>query len=355
MQAGNFLEFMEYTRLLHTELELSKICLGTMTFGEQNTEKEAHEQLDYAVSKGINFIDTAELYSVPGRKETYGSTEKYIGTWLQNRSDREKLIIATKIVGPSPGLLYIRNPLNHSRAQINEALEGSLRRLQTDYIDLYQVHWPERNSNRFGQLGYNHKEDEQWQNNLLEIVQTMDELIKAGKIRYWGVSNETPWGVMCYLKLAELHGLPKPITIQNPYSLLNRTFEVGLAEISMREEIGLLAYSPLAFGLLSGKYHDGSDISNSRLTLFPKLARYSGALAHQIAMKYIELSRSAGISPNQLALAYVHSRPFLWSTIIGATTMTQLKDNIDSINIRLSKEVIDEIEHLHKEHSNPTP
>ena len=346
---------MIYNNLGDTGLRVSKICLGTMTFGEQNTEREAHEQLDCAINSGINFIDTAELYSVPGRKETQGSTERYIGTWLKDRPDREKLIIATKVAGPSPGLAYIRNPLNFSKEQINTALDGSLKRLQTDYIDLYQLHWPERNVNKFGVLGYKHNENEQWENNLLEVVQSLSELIKGGKIRYWGLSNETPWGVMSFLRKAEENGLPKPITIQNPYSLLNRTFEVGLAEIAMREKIGLLAYSPMAFGLLSGKYHNGSDVSNSRIKLFPKLARYSSETAFEVANKYIRIAIKYSLKPSQMALAYVNTRPFLWSTIVGATDVEQLRENIESINITVPDECISEIEKLHNSHSNPAP
>ncbi len=346
---------MIYTRLGNTGLEVSKICLGTMTFGEQNTESEAHEQLNFAVEAGINFIDTAELYSVPGRKETQGSTERYIGTWLKNRKDRDKLIVATKIVGPSPGLLYIRNPLDFSREQINIALEGSLERLQTDYIDIYQLHWPERNVNNFGQLGYRHNENERWEDNLLEVVEGLNSFIKRGKIRHWGLSNETPWGVMSFIRKAEENGLPRPITIQNPYNLLNRSYEVGLAEISMRENIGLLAYSPLAFGLLSGKHHNGADVRNTRLKLFPKLSRYSGKVAYEVASRYIEIAGKYGFSPAQMALAYINSRPFVWSNIIGATTMSQLSENIESINIRLHDEVLQEIERTHKENSNPAP
>lgn len=224
---------MLYTNLGKTGLKVSKICLGTMTFGEQNTESEAHEQLDYAMDQGINFIDTAELYSIPGRRETQGSTEKYIGSWLSRRSDRDKIILATKITGPSPGLSFIRDPLNFSKEQINVAIDGSLQRLQTDYVDLYQLHWPERSVNIFGKLGYEYDKEEHWEDNFLEVINSIHELIKQGKIRHWGLSNETPWGVMNFLRKAEQNGLPKPITIQNPYNLLNRTFEVGLAEVSI--------------------------------------------------------------------------------------------------------------------------
>jgi len=347
--------FMKYIKLGNTGIDVSRICLGTMTFGEQNTEKEAHEQLDYAVEKGINLIDTAEMYSVPGRKETRGSTERFIGSWLKKRSDRDQLIIASKITGPSAGLTHIRNPLNFSRDQINTAIEGNLKRLQTDYIDIYQLHWPERNVNNFGQLGYKHDENESWEDNLLEVIESLNELINQGKIRYWGVSNETPWGVMSFIRKAEENGLPKPLTIQNPYSLLNRTFEVGLAEIAMRENIGLLSYSPLAFGLLSGKYHNGAKVQNSRLKLFPKLSRYSSEWVHEVAGKYIEIANDYRLSPAQMALAYINSRPFVWSNIIGATTMDQLAENIESINITLEDEVIQAIEEVHHLHSNPAP
>jgi aryl-alcohol dehydrogenase-like predicted oxidoreductase len=346
---------MQYNTLGKTGLRVSKICLGTMTFGEQNSEAEAHIQLDYALEAGINFIDTAEMYSVPGRKETQGSTERYIGSWLKDRKDRDKIILASKITGPSKGMPYIRNPLNFSRDQINTAIDGNLKRLQTDYIDIYQLHWPERNVNNFGQLGYKHDPEEQWEDNLLDIIESLNELIKAGKIRHWGVSNETPWGVMSFIKKAETHGLPKPITIQNPYSLLNRTFEVGLAEIAMRENIGLLAYSPLAFGMLSGKYHNGKDVSKSRIRLFPKLSRYSSNLVHDIAGKYVEIAQKYDLVPAQMALAYVNARPFVWSNIIGATTIDQLRENISSMNITLDEAVVREIEDVHRYNSNPAP
>lgn len=346
---------MIYNKLGDTGIEVSKICLGTMTFGEQNTEKEAHTQLDYAIEAGINFIDTAEMYSVPGRKETQGSTERYIGTWLKDRTDREKLIVASKIAGPSAGLSYIRDPLNFSKEQINIAIEGNLRRLQTEYIDIYQLHWPERNVNNFGKLGYKHDENEGWENNLLEVIESLNGLIKQGKIRHWGVSNETPWGVMSFIRRAEENGLPRPITIQNPYNLLNRSFEVGLAEIAMREQIGLLSYSPLAFGLLSGKYHTGEDVSSSRLTLFPKFSRYSSEVIHDVAAKYLSIAQKYEMSPTLMALAYVNSRPFVWSNIIGATTLDQLKENIESVNITLNNDMLEDIEEVHKQYSNPAP
>ncbi len=346
---------MQYIKLGNTGLNVSKICLGTMTFGEQNTEKEAHEQLDYAIAQGINIIDTAELYSVPGRKETQGSTERYIGSWLKNRSDREKLVVASKITGPNAGLSFIRDPLNFSKEQLNTAIDGSLQRLQTDYVDIYQLHWPERKVNNFGKLGYEYDEDERWEDNFFEIITHLNHLIKQGKIRHWGVSNETPWGVMNFIRKAEQAGLPKPNVIQNPYNLLNRSFEVGLAEVCVRENIGLLAYSPMAFGLLSGKYHDGSDVQKCRITLFPKLPRYTNENTFSIAQSYVQIAEKHGLSPAQMALAFVNSRPFLYSTIIGATSMLQLKENIESINKILPEEVLNEIEEVHRLNSNPAP
>jgi aryl-alcohol dehydrogenase-like predicted oxidoreductase len=346
---------MKYSEFGATGLKVSKLCLGTMTFGEQNTEAEAHEQLNFAIDSGINFIDTAEMYSVPGRKETQGSTERFIGSWLKDRSDRDKLVIASKIAGPSAGLSYIRNPLNFSKAQINTAIEGSLRRLQTDYVDIYQLHWPERNVNNFGQLGYKHDENEAWEDNLLEVIQSLSAQVQAGKIRHWGLSNETPWGVMSFLRRADENNLPRPVSIQNPYNLLNRSYEVGLAEISMRESIGLLAYSPLAFGMLTGKFHDGSDVTQARLTLFPKFSRYSAPVVHDVAGQYVDIARRYGLSPTQMALAYVNSRPFLWSNIIGATNIDQLRENIESVNITLGPDILKEIGEVHKINSNPAP
>ena len=346
---------MIYNKLGNTNLNVSKLCLGTMTFGEQNSEQEAHAQLNYAIESGINFIDTAEMYSAPGRKETQGSTERIIGSWLKKRSDRDKLIIATKITGPSPGMSYIRNPLNFSSEQIKVAIDGSLKRLQTDYVDIYQLHWPERNVNKFGQLGYEHDDDEKWEDNFLRIIQDLNDLIRQGKIRHWGVSNETPWGLMRFIREAESNGLPKPLTIQNPYSLLNRTYEIGLAEITMREGIGLLAYSPMAYGLLSGKFHNGSDVSKSRIRLYPKLSRYSSEISFDIAQRYVNIALKYGLIPAQMALAYVNTRPFLWSTILGATTMEQLKENIGSIDIRIPDECLKEIEELHLYNANPAP
>lgn len=346
---------MEYRPLGKTDLRVSLICLGTMTWGEQNSESEGHAQLDYAIDNGINFIDTAELYAIPSRKATQGSTERIIGTWLRNRSDRDKIILASKIVGPASNLTYIRDPLDFSPASIRTALEGSLRRLQTDYIDLYQLHWPERKNNRFGVRGYRHDSDDPWEDNFLEVLQTVQELIDEGKIRYFGVSNETPWGLMRLLHLSEMHGLPRLVSIQNPYSLLNRTFEIGLAEIAIREQTGLLAYSPLAFGLLSGKYHRGTARSDSRIHKFPQMSRYNGDRSKEAAGKYLRIAEAHGLNMTQMALAYINSRPFLTSNIIGATSMEQLQENINSIHLQLDDEVLKAIEEVHDSVPNPAP
>lgn len=346
---------MDYTTLGQTGLKVSKICLGTMTFGEQNTEAEGHEQLDYALDQGVNFIDTAELYSVPARAETQGSTERIIGAWINSRKNRDRFVLATKIVGPSPNLTYIRNPMKFDRASINEALEGSLRRLQTDYVDLYQLHWPERKTNYFGKRGYVHDPNDPWEDNFLEILETLRNLVRAGKIRHIGVSNETPWGLMRFLHLAEKHDLPRCVSIQNPYSLLNRTFEVGLAEVAIRESAGLLAYSPMAFGLLSGKYHRGTARQGARLNQFKTMSRYNGPNAKAATEKYLAIAEKHGLTLAQMSLAFVNSRPFLTSNIIGATTMEQLRENIASIDVELPYEVLREIEEVHSVLPNPAP
>ncbi len=345
---------MKYCNLGNTNIKVSRICLGTMTYGEQNTEKEAHEQLDYAMAQGVNFIDTAELYSVPARPETYGLTEKYIGSWLKKEKKRDNVVIASKICGP--GTKHIRGGSKFNKEHITNALEGSLSRLNTDYIDLYQLHWPERKANYFGQLGYMHKEDDLWEENFLEILEVLNEQMEKGKIRFIGISNETPWGFGRFIQLAEKYNLPRIVSVQNPYNLLNRTYEVGMAEISIREKTGLLAYSPLAFGLLTGKYYHGAKPEKVRLTLFgDRLKRYNGELAHRAADKYTELARNEGLKPSQLALAFVNEQPFLTSNIIGATTMEQLKEDIESINIRLSEEIKTKIEAIHLQFPNPAP
>ena len=347
---------MEYRKLGHTDIDVSVICLGSMTWGQQNTAEQAFEQMDYAVSQGINFFDTAELYAIPPRTETYGRTEEIIGEWLQTRGKRDQLILASKIAGPGEDWIpHIRNGKTHfNRIDIAEALDASLQRLQTDYLDLYQLHWPQREANFFGQLGFEIPEEEHL-TPILETLEALAEQVKAGKIRHIGLSNETPWGVMQFLHYAEQADLPRIVSVQNPYSLLNRSYEIGLAEISWREQAGLLAYSPLGFGVLSGKYLGGNRPKNARLSLFPDYTRYSNDAAIAATERYVALAQQHLLDPAQMALAYVNTRPFLTSTIIGATTMEQLKRNIDSINLSLSAEVLKGIEAIHSEHPNPSP
>ncbi len=335
-------------------IEVGKICLGTMTFGQQNTEAEAHEQLDYAFSNGVRFIDTAEMYSVPGSKETQGNSERYIGSWLQDKK-REDVVIATKITGPNPGLSYIRNPLTFSNESIDIAVEQSLQRLGTDYIDMYQLHWPERKANFFGKLNYKHTPSDTWEDNFNEVIVKLDSLVQQGKIRQYGVSNETPWGLMRHLEESKKHNLSRVQTIQNPYSLLNRTFDIGLSEISLREDVGLLAYSPLAFGALSGKYLGGKLPEASRLKLFPVFSRYTAAQAVFLTEKYAALAEKHGMSLTTLSLAFIKQQPFVKSTIIGATTMAQLKENIASFEVVLSDEILQEIDAIQLLQPNPAP
>ena len=345
---------MKYKKISNTEIEVSKICLGTMTFGEQNTEQESHEQLNYAFSKGVNFIDTAEMYSVPGRKETQGNSELYVGSWLKHQK-REDIVLASKVAGPNPGLAYIRNDLGFSDKSIDDAINSSLKRLKTDYIDLYQLHWPERKANFFGKLNYKHDFDEKWQDNFHQVVFKLDSLIKEGKIRNYGLSNETPWGTMRHVQESNQHKLARVKTIQNPYCLLNRSYEVGMAEVSMRENIGLLAYSPLGFGVLSGKYFNNQIPEKSRLKLFPKLARYSNKEAMFLSEKYNELAKANNMSLVELSLAFIEAQPFVTSTIIGATTMNQLKQNIATIDVNLTPELLQEIDTIHSLQPNPAP
>ncbi|MES9943859.1 MAG: NADP(H)-dependent aldo-keto reductase [Candidatus Thiodiazotropha sp.] len=346
---------MKYRPLGHTDIKVSALCLGTMTYGEQNSESEAHAQLDRAVDAGINFIDTAEMYPVPPKGNTQGLTERYIGTWLARQGQRDRLIIATKVAGPADWLSYLRDGNLHlDRVNIEAAVNESLQRLQTDYIDIYQLHWPDRSTNYFGKLGYQAVESEQM-TPILETLQVLDDLKKAGKIRHIGVSNETPWGLMRYLHLAREHDLPRAVSIQNPYNLLNRTFEIGLAEIAHREGCGLLAYSPMAFGVLSGKYLNGQQPKGARLTLFDRFDRYSNPQVQRATEEYVELAQQEGLNPAQMALAYVTSRPFVTSNIIGATSLAQLDENLESINTSLSKEVLQGIEAIHTQQPNPAP
>ena len=345
---------MEFRKLGTTDIDVSVICLGTMTWGEQNTEAEAHEQLSFAVDKGINFIDTAELYPVPARGETQGRTEQYIGTWLKKRGKRDDLIIATKIAGPGPYTHHIRTDPDYSPRTIAEAVDLNLKRLQTDYIDLYQIHWPARNTNYFGKRGYYHREG--WESNMESILEGLQAVVDAGKVRYVGISNETPWGLMEYLKHSAVRGLPRVMSVQNPYNLLNRTYEVGMAEMSIREKAGLLAYSPMAFGVLSGKYHTNKDTPESRLNAFKgKMARYSSAQSSLAVEKYLEIAKKYDLSLAQMSLAFINQQKFLTANIIGATNLVQLEENIDSINVKLDKECIKEINAIHEMVPNPAP
>ena len=343
---------MEYRRLGRTDIKISAICLGTMTFGEQNSEAEAHGQLDYALSEGVNFIDTAEMYPVPPKAETYGRTEEYIGTWLKSRGNRDRVILATKVAGE--GHSYLQDGIDISPKKIRTSLEGSLKRLQTDYVDLYQLHWPDRNTNTFGKLGYQHDPADN-PVPIEETLQVLGDLIHAGKVRHIGLSNETPWGAMRFLQLAAELNLPRPVTIQNPYSLLNRSFEIGLAEIAHRENLGLMAYSPLGFGVLSGKYLGGNQPAGARLTLFDRFRRYRGRRGQLATETYVSLARSQGLDPAQMALAYVASRPFVTGVIIGATTLEQLASNIQSLNLKLSPVVLAGIDEIHLDNPNPCP
>ena len=352
---------MKKNNLGKSEIMVSEICLGTMTWGQQNNEKEAHDQLSYACERGINFIDTAEMYAVPPKKETYGLTEKYIGTWLKNQ-DRSKIILATKIAGrtsnvPSapPGLEWIRQGPRLNEEHIFQAIENSLRRLNTEYIDLYQIHWPERTVNSFGQLGYIHKprEDD------IKIEVTLEALAKAvnkGLIKYVGLSNETPWGVMKFISVAKEFNLPRVVSIQNPYNLLNRSFEAGLSEIAINEEVGLLPYSPLAGGVLSGKYLNGKKPENARMTLFERMrGRYSNQHAENAVLEYQKIAVKYNLSLTQMAINFVTKQNFVTSNIIGATSIAQLEENINSIDCKLNEEIMDEIEKVHKIYTYPCP
>ncbi|MDI3260801.1 MAG: NADP(H)-dependent aldo-keto reductase [Sinobacteraceae bacterium] len=342
-----------YRSLGASRIQVSELALGTMTWGEQNTEAEAHAQLDYALDQGVNLIDTAEMYPVPPRAETQGRTERYLGTWLKSRRCRERVVIATKVIGPGE-FPWIRGGPRLTREHVLAACEASLERLQTDYLDLYQVHWPARSTNYFGQLGYRPVNDRA-ATPIEETLGALAELVRAGKVREIGISNETPWGAAEYLRLARERGWPRLVTIQNPYSLLNRSFEVGLAEFAHREKLGLLAYSPLAFGVLSGKYLDGARPPQARLTLFSRFTRYSHPQAEAATREYVALARMHGLDPAQMALAYVRTRPFVTSTIIGATTMEQLRTNLASAKLSLSAELLDGIEAIHRRYTIPCP
>ena len=345
---------MNYRKLGNTDLDVSTICLGTMTWGEQNTQEEGFNQMDYALDKGINFFDTAELYAIPPKKNTYGKTEEVIGNWFNKTKKRSKVILATKISGP--GLSWIRGGGNqYDKKNLNEAVNKSLERLKTDYIDLYQLHWPERNTNYFGKLGYEHKDDNEW-NNFEEILSSLNEIIKTGKIRYIGLSNETAWGLSKFIELSKLKKLPKMMSVQNPYNLINRTYEVGLAETSIREKSGLLAYSPLAFGYLSGKYRNNKMPEGSRMRLFgDHFPRYKTKSAANIIEFYYNIAIENNLDFAQMSLKFCEIQEFVTSVIIGATTMEQLKTNVESVNVKLDQNIIKKINEIHKIYPNPCP
>ena len=344
---------MNYKKLGNTDLDVSTICLGTMTWGEQNTQEEGFEQMDYALDQGVNFWDTAELYAVPPRKETYGHTEVIIGNWFEKTKKRDQVILASKVAGPARN--YLRNGENSfTGPNLESALENSLKRLKTDYIDLYQLHWPERNVNNFGRLNYTHKENN-W-NQFEDILGELNKYIDKGKIRYVGLSNETPWGVLNYLKISKEKNLPRMMSIQNPYSLLNRSYEIGLSEVSIREEIGCLAYSPLASGYLTGKYRNNNFPKGSRMERdFDFWTRYRKPNTEKAIELYYEISNKYGLDMSQMSLKFCEIQDFMTSVIIGATTMEQLKTNIESVNIKLSDDAIKEINNVQTIYPNPCP
>ncbi len=348
---------MQYRTLGRTPLKVSEIGLGTMTFGEQNTEAEGHEQIDYALDQGVNLLDTAEMYSVPPRAETYGSTERIIGTWLRRSGKRDRVIVATKVAGPGHvlGVKHVRGGSNLlDRANVFAAVDASLQRLQTDYIDVYQLHWPSRPTNFFGKLGYQHDEAAQTVP-LEETLDALGDLVRAGKIRYAGLSNETPWGVHRCLQLAETSKRERVVSIQNPYSLLNRTFEIGLAELAIREDVGLLAYSPLAFGVLSGKFLNGARPPEARMVRWSRFARYSNAEGERATVAYAQVAQKHGLNLAQMSLAFVRQQRFVTSVLIGATTMDQLRVNLGSLAVTLAPEVLQDIEAVHRWQPNPCP
>ncbi|MEM5563636.1 aldo/keto reductase [Psychroserpens sp. AS72] len=345
---------MKYTTLPKTDIKVSKICLGTMTWGNQNTQDEGFAQMDLALDKGVNFFDVAELYPVPANAETYAETERIIGNWFNTTGNRDKVVLASKIAGTGDYTAHIRTN-GFSKEALHEAVNNSLKRLKTDYIDLYQLHWPERETNTFGVRDYTHNPNDKWEDNFNEILHNLDDIIKSGKIRQVGISNEKAWGTMRYLEESKINDLPRMVTIQNAYSLINRVFEGDMAEVSIREEIGLLAYSPMAFGVLSGKYIKGTAGDNARLKLFPRFARYSSENCTEATKRYMKIAEDHNMSLAQMSLAFVTDRPFMTSNIIGATSIAQLEENIDSVNITLSDEILKAINEVHAEIPNPGP
>ena len=349
---------MKFKNLGQSGLQVPEICLGTMTFGEQNTQDEAFQQLNYALDQGLYFWDTAEMYPVPPKPETQGSTETMIGNWIAENGQRDKLIIASKIAGPQQGGSHIRDgQTRFIQKEISTAIDDSLKRLQTDYIDLYQLHWPQRSSNFFGTLGYGNQQAQQSTDitPLEETLAALDIEVRKGRIRHIGLSNETPWGTMKFLQLAEKMGLERIVSVQNPYSLLNRSYEIGMSEIAQYEDIGLLAYSPLAFGYLTGKYRNGERPSNARISLFSRFSRYSNPESEWATEQYAQLAEQQGLSLTQLALAFIKQQFFVTSTIIGATNLDQLKENIHAFEIELSEDILSKIEDIHRQQPNPAP
>ena len=346
---------MNYKKLGSTDVDVSTICLGTMTWGEQNSKADGFEQMDYAIDNGVNFWDTAEIYAIPMREETYGETENIIGEWFKKTKKRDKVILATKVSGPT-SKEYIRGGgCSYDKKSMSEALEKSLKRMQTDYIDLYQLHWPERNTNFFGKQGYEHDSNEKNWIAFEEILENLKKFVDAGKIRYVGLSNETAWGLAKCLELSKLKNLPKMMAVQNPYNLLNRTYEVGLAEISVREQSGLLAYSPLAFGYLTGKYRNNNMPKGSRIDLFKDFDRYSNENGIKAIEEYYKISQKFNLDFAQMSIKFCEIQPFVTSVIIGATTMQQLKTNVESVNVKLNNEIINEINEVQKIYPNPCP
>ena len=346
---------MNYKKLGNTDLNVSTICLGTMTWGEQNSEREGFEQMDFALNQGVNFWDTAEIYSIPMREETYGETERIIGNWFQKTKKRKEIVLATKVCGNTSNK-YIRGGGNSfGKKKIVEALNESLKRLKTDYIDLYQLHWPERSTNFFGEYGYEHDENDKNWTPFEEILESLKKFIEQGKIRYVGLSNETAWGLSKFLELSKMKGLPKMMSVQNPYNLLNRTYEVGLAEISVREQSGLLAYSPLAFGYLTGKYRNNKLPAKSRMQLFKNFNRYKNENGQKAIDEYYKISKKYNLDFTQMSLKFCEIQHFTTSVIIGATTMEQLKSNIESVNVNLNSDIINDINKIQQKYPNPCP
>ncbi|MDC0192744.1 aldo/keto reductase [Alphaproteobacteria bacterium] len=348
---------MRYRKLGKTNIDVSVICLGTMTFGEQNSQKDGFEQMDYAIDRGVNFIDTAEMYAVPTRAETYGKTEEIVGNWIKSKKNRDKIILATKIASKSSGLSWVREGgknLSFNKKNVNAAMDASLKRLKTDYVDLYQLHWPERNVPKFGVMDFEYDPNDNEWTAIEEVLENLNHLITQGKVRYIGVSNETPWGLMKFMQVAKEKKLPIMVSIQNVYNLVNRVFDIANSEVSLRENCGLLAYSPLAGGRLSGKYLNDQNPKNSRYTLFASIFQRHRTPRGEVAIsKYVNLANKYNITPSTFANAFVNDRPFVTSNIIGATTMDQLKENIDSIDIKFSDEILREIEDIHLTDPNP--